>query len=584
MSHTAPKTPIKQPTDAMNGAASAPKKDTTVNRLWLPSYPAGVPAEADTDAFRSINELFERSVADFPERPACVSMGTSLTYTELDQLATRFASYLRYTAGLAHGARVALIMPNLLQYPIALFGVLRAGCTVVNCNPLYTARELHYQLMDSGAEVVVAFESRALVLQQALEGTEVRHVVITQAGDLLNFPRSIVTNFIIRHVKRMVPAWHIEGAITFQAALQNGAAAPPTTVDVAPEDLAFLQYTGGTTGVPKGAMLTHANLVANLQQAHAWLKPFMWPQQETVLTALPIYHIFALTVSLVFFKIGGNSVLVADPRDIPGLVAEMRRHRITVLMGVNTLFNALLNNAQFAKLDFSAMWLSIGGGMAVQRAVAERWHKVTGRPLIEAYGLTEASPALTANPLDLPTYSGSIGLPLPSTEIVVRDDLGRDLPPGEVGELCARGPQIMKGYWHRPDETAKVMTPDGYLRTGDMASMDRSGWLRIVDRKKDMIIVSGFNIYPNEVEEVVAMHEGVLEVGAVGVADAACGEAVKIVVVRKDLSVTEEQLITHCRRFLTGYKVPRHVQFAESLPKSPIGKILRKELRQFAQA
>jgi long-chain acyl-CoA synthetase len=568
--------------DPTNDGASAPTKDTPMNRIWLSAYPAGVPAEADIETFRSINELFDHSVAEFADRPACVSMGTTLTYAELDRLSAQFASYLQHTVELAHGARVALMMPNLLQYPIALFGVLRAGCTVVNCNPLYTPRELNYQLTDSGAELVVAFESRAFVLQQALEGTSVRQVVITQAGDMLNFPRGIAINFIMRHVKHMVPAWQIPGAMRFRAALRLGADTPRVPVDVSSDDLAFLQYTGGTTGVPKGAMLTHANLVANLQQAHAWLKPFMSAAQETILTALPLYHIFALTVSLVFFKIGGNNVLVADPRNISGLIGEMRRHRISVLIGVNTLFNAMLNNPGFAKLDFSALWLCLGGGMATQRAVAERWHEVTGRPLIEAYGLTETSPALTANPLDLPTYSGSIGLPLPSTDVVIRDDNGNDVPPGEVGELCARGPQVMKGYWRRPDETAKVMTPDGYIRTGDMATMDPSGWLRIVDRKKDMIIVSGFNIYPNEVEDVVAMHEGVLEVGAVGIADPVCGEVVKIVVVRKDITVTAEELITHCRRFLTGYKVPQLVQFAESLPKSPIGKILRKELRQSA--
>jgi long-chain acyl-CoA synthetase len=392
MNQARPDPPAKLRAGAANVGSDAPTDDTHRQRIWLSSYPAGVPAEADTEAFRSLNELFDRSVADFAHQPACVSMGTSLTYAELDRLSGQFAAYLQHTARLAHGARVALMMPNLLQYPIALFGALRAGCTVVNCNPLYTPRELQHQLADSGAEVVVAFESRAFVLQQALEGTSVRHVVITLAGDMLNFPRGIATNFIMRSVKHMVPAWHIPGAIRFRAALRQGATTPRLPVDVGPEDLAFLQYTGGTTGVPKGAMLTHANLVANLQQAHAWLKPFMTAAQETILTALPLYHIFALTVSLVFFKIGGNNVLVADPRNIPGLIGEMRRHRISVLIGVNTLFNAMMNNARFAKLDFSSLWLCLGGGMATQRAVAERWQKVTGRPLIEAYGLTRRPP------------------------------------------------------------------------------------------------------------------------------------------------------------------------------------------------
>lgn len=554
-----------------------------MEKIWLSAYPDGVAPEADVTAFRSLNELFSRSVTDFGPRPAFVSMGTTLTYTQLDKLTADFASYLQNIARVRRGGRVALMLPNLLQYPVAMFGALRAGCTIVNCNPLYTPRELNHQLKDSGAEVIVAFEGRAHVLQEALDDTQAHSIIITGAGDLLAFPRGRVVNFALRHVKKAVPPYHIAGATPFSGALRNGAAEPLREVDVAADDIAFLQYTGGTTGVPKAAMLTHGNLVANLQQCHAWCAPFMAEGQETVITALPLYHIFALTANcLMFLKIGGKNVLVADPRNIPGLVAEMASHRVTAFTGVNTLFNALLNDPGFAKLDFSAMRICLGGGMAVHRAVAERWKLITGHPLIEAYGLSETSPAVTANPLDLPEYRGSIGVPLPSTDIALRDESDADVKLGEVGELCVRGPQVMKGYWRRPDETARVMTPDGYLRTGDLAIMDPEGYLRIVDRKKDMIIASGFNIYPNEVEDVVAMHPGVLEVGAVGVPDPIVGETVKVVVVRKDPTLTAEDLISHCRRFLTGYKVPRHVEFAESLPKSAIGKILRKELRQAA--
>jgi long-chain acyl-CoA synthetase len=554
-----------------------------MEKIWLKSYPDGVPAEADIGAFQSINELFSRSVADFADRPAFFSMGTTLSYADMDRLSGQFAAFLQNVARVPRGGRVAIMLPNLLQYPIAMFGALRAGCTVVNCNPLYTPRELHHQLKDSGAAAIVAFEGRAFVLQEALDGTDVHTVIITQAGDQLAFPRGKLVNFVLRRVKRQVPQWHIAGALAWHTALRAGAGERLREVDATPCDIAFLQYTGGTTGVPKAAMLTHGNMVANLQQSHAWIMPFMQGDREIVLTALPLYHIFALSGNcLIFFKIGGKNVLIADPRNIPALVAEMRAHRLTAMTGVNTLFNALLNNADFAKLDFEPLRVCLGGGMAVQRAVAERWKLVTGRPLIEAYGLTEASPAVCVNPLNLAEYRGSIGLPLPSTDIAIRDESGTDVAPGGVGELCVHGPQVMAGYWHKPEETARVMTADGYLRTGDLAEMDAAGFLRIVDRKKDMIISSGFNIYPNEIEDVVAMHPGVLEVGAVGVPDPVSGETVKIVVVKRDHTLTAEDLISHCKRFLTGYKVPRHVVFAESLPKSAIGKVLRKELRQAA--
>jgi len=554
-----------------------------MEKIWLRAYPHGVPAEINANAFKSLDDLFHHSVKEFADRAAFVSMGTTLTYKDLELLSGKFASYLQNVARLPRGTRVALMMPNLLQYPIAMFGILRAGCVAVNCNPLYTPRELHHQLVDSGAEAIVVFESRAFVLQAAIEGATVRHVIVTQAGDMLAFPRGAATNFIMRHVKHMVPEWNIPGAIKFSEALEEGATEPLREADVGPDDLALLQYTGGTTGVPKGAMLSHGNLVANLQQCHAWLAPFLGDSQETILTALPLYHIFAFTGSLVFFKIGAQNVLVADPRDIPGLVQEFARHTITAFFGVNTLFNALLNTEGFAKLDFSQLRICLGGGMALQRAVAERWMKVTGHPLIEAYGLSETSPAVAACPLDVKAFQASIGLPVPSTEIAIRGDDDSDLPPGEIGELCVRGPQVMKGYWQHPDETAKVMTKDGFFRTGDYARLDPSGFLHIVDRKKDMIIASGFKIFPNEVEDVVAMHIGVLEVGAVGVPDKTSGEAVKIVVVvRKDMTLTKEELITHCRQFLTAYKVPRYVEFVDSLPKNAIGKILRRELRRAA--
>jgi long-chain acyl-CoA synthetase len=498
----------------------------------------------------------------------------------------QFASYLQNVARLRPGDRCAIMLPNVLQYPVALFGALRAGCIVVNCNPLYTPRELNHQLRDSGAEAIVAIENRASVLQEALPGTVVRSVIVTGAGDLLGMARGAAVNFAMRMLKRAVPPWQIAGASSFSAALKAGDAQSRLTVEVGPEDIAFLQYTGGTTGVPKGAMLTHANMVANLQQCHAWLVPFLRlanaNDQEIVITALPLYHIFAMTASLVFFKAGARNVLVADPRNIRALVAEMRQNGFSAFTGVNTLFNALLNNPDFAKLDFSRVNVCLGGGMAIHRSVAERWKRVTGHTLIEAYGLSETSPAVSGNPLDIQAFNGSIGLPLPSTDVSIRDDSGAPVAAGEVGELCVQGPQVMKGYWHAAEETAQVMTPEGFLRTGDLATMDQAGFLYVVDRRKDMIISSGFNIYPNEIEDVVSMHEGVLEVGAVGLPDPVVGETVKIVVVRKDDSVTAEDLIAHCRRFLTGYKIPRHVEFAESLPKSAIGKILRKNLRQAA--
>lgn len=555
-----------------------------MEHIWLKSYPAGVPAEVNVHEHRSLGEVFDKSVARFSSLPAYVNMGHTVTYAELERLSRHFGAYLQSELKLQPGARVALMMPNLLQYPIVLFGVLRSGYTVVNCNPLYTPRELQHQLKDSGAEVIVVLENSAHTLAEIIANTGVKHVVTTQIGDVFPPLRRLTVNFLVKYVMRMVPAWRIPGAASFGAVLRHGSRLPWKPAEVGHEDIAFLQYTGGTTGVPKGAMLSHGNLIANLAEAHAWLKQVLMEGRETVIMALPLYHIFALTVSLVFLKIGASNVLITDPRDIKGLTKELKRNPFTVIIGVNTLFNALLRKPEFVRLDFSRLKLSFAGGMAVHRAVAEKWRNLTGRPLVEAYGLTEASPAVASNPLDIKEFSGSIGLPLPSTEIAIRDEGGNDLAAGEVGELCVRGPQVMKGYWRRPDETAKVMMPDGFLRTGDMANMDERGFIHLTDRKKDMIVVSGFKIWPNEIEDVVALHPGVLEVGAVGVPDSYSGEAVKIVVVRKDPELTAEALIEHCRKYLTGYKVPRHVEFRTEIPRSNIGKVLRRALREPAAA
>ena len=556
----------------------------TVEKIWLKSYPPGVPAEANVDEHRSLGEVFDKSVARFGPLPAFINMGHAISYSELERQSRAFGAYLQSGLKLPPGARVALMMPNLLQYAVALFGILRSGYTAVNCNPLYTPRELEHQLKDAGAEAIVILENSAHTLEQIVANTEGKHVVTTQAGDMLPPLKRFTVNFLVKYVKRMVPAWSIPGAVPFPAALRQGSRLPWKPAETGHEDLAFLQYTGGTTGVPKGAMLTHGNIVANLAEAHAWLKGVLAEGEETIVTALPLYHIFALTVSLVFFKIGAANVLVTDPRNIKGLVSELKRHPFTVVVGVNTLFNALLQQPDFVSLDFSRLRLSFAGGMAVHRTVAEKWRKLTGRPLVEAYGLTEASPCVASNLLDIKEFTGSIGLPIPSTEIAIRGEDGSDLPAGEVGELCARGPQVMKGYWHHPDETAKVMTLDGFLRTGDMATVDERGYIHMADRKKDMIVVSGFKVWPNEIEDVAAQHPGVLEVGAVGVPDPRSGEAIKIVAVRKDPGLTAEALIEHCRKYLTGYKVPRHVEFRTSLPRSNVGKILRRALREPAAA
>ncbi len=550
-------------------------------RPWLLQYPAGVPHEIDTQAFSSIGDLFTKSVAQYASRTAYINMDKSITYGELERLSAQFGAYLQSVLKLPAGSRVALMMPNLLQYPVALFGVLRAGYVVVNCNPLYTERELEHQLKDSGAKAIVIIENFASVLDKVIAKTPVKYVITTQIGDMLDFPKRLIVNTVVKHVKKMVPAFSLPQAVKFREALAQGSAHALQPVKVTLEDLAFLQYTGGTTGVSKGAMLTHGNIVANLQQAHAWLAPFLkGGQQELIVTALPLYHIFALTANcLTFFKIGAANLLITNPRDIPGFVKELSKHRFTAMTGVNTLFNALVNNAEFGKLDFSSLHVTLGGGMAVQRAVAEKWKAITGTTLVEAYGLTETSPAATINPMDLREYNGCIGLPVPSTDVRILDDDGHEVAQGQPGELCVLGPQVMKGYWQRPEETAKVIMPNGYLRTGDVAVMDEQGYFKIVDRKKDMILVSGFNVYPNEIEDVAALHPGVLEAAAVGVPDAKSGEAVKLFIVKKDPALTTEALMEHCRANLTGYKVPKTIVFKAELPKTNVGKILRRELR-----
>ena len=551
-----------------------------MDKIWLAQYPAGVPAEVAVDAFRAIDGLFARSVERFAARDAFVSMGAAISFAELERLSRDFAAFLQSDLKLPRGARVALMMPNILQYPIALFGALRAGCTVVNCNPLYTARELEFQLADSGAQAIVIIENFAHVLEKCLPKTRIEHIVTTQVGDMLGAPKGPLVNFAIKFVKRMVPAWSLPGAVSFRKALREGARLAFTDPGIGPDDLAFLQYTGGTTGTPKGAMLTHGNIVANVQQGVACLLPFIKEGGETAITALPLYHVFALTVNcLGFLEIGATNILIVNPRDIPGFIKELKRRPFTLMTGVSTLFNALLHHPDFARLDFTPLKICLSGGMAIQRAVAERWRSVTGKLLIEAYGLTEASPGVAMNPIDLPDYNGAVGLPIPNTEIAIRDEDGRDLGPGAEGELCVRGPQVMKGYWNHPEETAKIMAADGFLRTGDIASVDERGYIRIVDRKKDMIIVSGFNVYPSEIEDIVGMHSGVLEVGAVGVPHASSGEAVMIVVVRRDPELTVEELRAFCREHLTGYKMPKHILFSNELPKTNVGKILRRALR-----
>lgn len=549
-----------------------------MEKVWLKRYPPGVPAEIDADHYSSLLDIFQQSVDSYAERVAYINMGRSMTYRELDQHSTAFAAYLQ-KLGLKPGDAVAIMMPNLLQYPVALLGVLKAGCTVVNVNPLYTPRELQHQLNDSGAKAILIVENFAHTLAEIRSQVKVEHVLLTKMGDMLGLVKGSIVNFVVKHVKKMIPPYQLGGAIAYKQALAEGHQLKFTAVPVKGDDLAFLQYTGGTTGVSKGAMLTHRNMVANLEQVAGCIGPILNPGKEFIVTALPLYHIFALTANcLTFMKYGGTNLLITNPRDMPNFVKELAKYPFTAITGVNTLFNGLLNCPGFAELDFSHLKLSLGGGMAVQRPVAERWQKVTRTRLVEGYGLTECAPLVTVSPFDLDGFNGSIGLPAPSTLIKLVDDAGKEVPAGEAGEMLVQGPQVMRGYLNRAEETDKVLK-DGWLYTGDIARMDEQGFFYIVDRKKDMILVSGFNVYPNEIEEVVAMHDKVLEVAAVGVPNEATGEAVKIFVVKKDQSLTDQELIAHCKERLTGYKVPKLVEFRTELPKTNVGKILRRELK-----
>ncbi|GAA2869142.1 long-chain acyl-CoA synthetase [Aminobacter niigataensis] len=575
----------KSPAAKAEPAAKAATKPTPVKagtRPWLKSYPANMAAEIAPLAYQSIGDLLTAACQTYAGRPAFSCMGKSLTYGELDRMSTAFAAWLQ-SKGLAKGARVAIMMPNVLQYPVAMMAVLRAGYTVVNVNPLYTPRELEHQLKDSGAEAIIILENFATTLQAVVAKTGVKHVVVASMGEMLGL-KGVLVNLVVRRVKKLVPAWSLPGHVTFMAALKEGSGKSLKPVAVAPDDIAFLQYTGGTTGVSKGAMLIHTNVLANVAQLALWVEDAYTvrpkPPHLTFVCALPLYHIFALTVNaLMGMQQGALNVLIPNPRDIPGFVKELGKFNFNIFPGLNTLFNALTNNEDFRKLDFSGLILSLGGGMAVQRPVAERWKKATGNHITEGYGLSETSPVATANKCSSPDFTGTIGLPLPSTDIAIRDEDGNDMPLGEVGEICIKGPQVMAGYWNRPDETAKVMTPDGYFKSGDMGFMDEAGFTKIVDRKKDMILVSGFNVYPNELEDVVAQHPGVLEVAAIGVPDEHSGEVPKLFVVRKDPDLTVETLIAYCRENLTGYKRPKYIEFRTELPKTNVGKILRRELR-----
>lgn len=551
-----------------------------MDQPWIKHLPKDVPAEINVDQYSSLIDMFETAVAKYADQPAFINMGATLTYRKLEESSRAFAAYLQNELKLQKGDRVALMMPNLLQYPIALFGVLRAGMVVVNVNPLYTPRELKHQLIDSGAKAIVVVSNFARTLEEVVNQTPVKSVIITSLGDQLSAPKRTLVNFVVKYIKKLVPKYDLPHALSMRETLSRGRRMQYVKPVITGGDLAFLQYTGGTTGVSKGAMLTHSNVVANVLQANGAYSPALRDGTEFVVTALPLYHIFALTVNcLLFLHKGSQNLLITNPRDIPGFVAELKKYPFTALTGVNTLFNALVNSSDFAELDFSRLKLSIGGGMAVQKAVADKWQSITKTRLLEGYGLTEASPLLTCCPYNLDGYNGSIGFPAPSTLIQVRDDAGNVLPQGETGELFGKGPQIMKGYWQRPEETAKVIDKDGWLATGDIGYMDEQGFFYIVDRKKDMILVSGFNVFPNEVEEVVALHPKVIEVAAVGVPNDASGELVKVFVVAKDKSLTAEDIIKHCRVHLTGYKVPKLVEFRDELPKTNVGKILRRELR-----
>ncbi|UCC13275.1 MAG: long-chain-fatty-acid--CoA ligase [Gammaproteobacteria bacterium] len=551
-----------------------------VEKIWLSQYPEGIPETIDADRIASLKHLIETSFEKYRDLPAFTNMGHSITYGELDQMSRYFGAYLQKVAGLQKGERVAIMLPNVLQYPVAVFGILRAGLCVVNVNPLYTPRELEHQLKDSGAKVILILENFATTLEKVVDKTDVSTIITTGVGDLLPFPKGALTNFVVRRVKKMVPPYSLPSPTNFPRSLKEGKWQTLDDVELDHDDLAFLQYTGGTTGVSKGAILTHGNIVSNVLQAEAWCGTMFSEGAEIAITALPLYHIFSLTANCMMFSyVGGNNVLITNPRDFDGFVNELKKYPFTFISGVNTLFNALLNTPGFDQVDFSPMKIALGGGMAVQKPVADHWKKVTGKPILQAYGLTETSPAACINPPDMTEFNGSIGVPISSTDVAIRDEDGADLALGEVGEICIRGPQVMAGYWQRPEETAKTMFQGGWLRTGDMGRMDESGFVFITDRKKDMILVSGFNVFPNEIEDVVVGMDGVLEAAAIGVPDEKSGEIVKLFVVRKDESLTEDEVRAYCKEHLTGYKRPKVIEFREDLPKTNVGKILRRALR-----
>jgi len=555
-----------------------------MEKPWLDSYEKGVKTEIDETLYQSIPDVFRQSVEKFANQPAFQNMGKTLTYAEVGKLAEDFASYLQNVLKLPRGERVAIMLPNLLQYPIALFGILQAGLVAVNTNPLYTPRELEHQLKDSGATTIIVLENFANTLELVLPRTQIKHVIVASVGEMFGFFKGTLMNFVLRKIKKMVPEYRISGAIPFQTTLKEGAAHTFRPVTLTREDTALLQYTGGTTGVAKGAILSHGNICANMQQAAEWIVNLLRPGKETVIAALPLYHIFALTVNLMIFtQAGSKIILITNPRDMKSFIGDMKKERVSVFVGVNTLFNGMVNQSDFATIDFSSLKLTLGGGMATQKAVAEKWKNITGTPIVEAYGLTEASPGVCANPLNIPVYTGGIGLPIPSTEIELRDADGNEVAQGQPGEMWIRGPQVMKGYWNRPEETAKVLDSRGFLATGDIAVMDEKGWFKLVDRKKDLIVVSGFNVYPNEVEDVAASHPKVLEAACIGVSSPKTGEALKLFIVKKDESLTAEELIAFCRTELTAYKVPKDIEFRDELPKSNVGKILRRELRKEAE-
>jgi long-chain acyl-CoA synthetase len=555
-----------------------------MEKIWLKSYPKGVPAEINVNAYRSIPELIDQNVVKYRDRPAYRCMGKTITFADVDRLSNQFGAWLQ-SKGLSKGARVAVMMPNVLQYPVAVFGILRAGYTVVNVNPLYTPRELEHQLKDSGAEAIVILENFATTLEKVLPSVPVKHIVVASLGDMLGV-KGLIVNFVVRNVKKLVPAFNLPGAIRFNTMLSEAAGLTLKKPDLGPEDIAFLQYTGGTTGLSKGAVLLHRNIIANMEQVSAWFAPTRDPNEPMIMVApLPLYHIYALTCNCLYMlRDGGCCLLIPNPRDIPGFVKELKNNRFTAISGLNTLYNALLNHPEFKDIDFSHMRMSSAGGMAMTKAVADRWKGVTNKPILEGYGLTETSPVATTNPADITDFTGTIGLPVPSTIITIRDDEEKILPVGQVGEICIAGPQVMKGYWQKPEETAKVMSKDGAFKTGDIGVMDERGYVTIVDRKKDMILVSGFNVYPNELEQVVSSMPGVLEVAAIGVPDEHSGEVPKLFIVKKDPSLTEEQVMAFCKDQLTGYKRPKYVEFRAELPKTNVGKILRRALRDEKKA